>query len=191
MINLMKKNKDGINVSFDFNVEGYGKDIVVEFSQTNRGGENKWHNASVVTDMIIKRMVMSGDCGKDIQQLKSYIAENFSEDLHVVDELEKSAKKVDNVSISLPTTIYAHSRGMKTESRGMKDTFLPLIVVINDNDVSMDFWDFDLFGYKAVSTAYDALINGNIPESRNHFVDFSKIKEIHDGLVQDSKEMID
>ena len=99
--------------------------------------------------------------------------------------------KVDNISISFPTTIYAHSRGMKTEIRGMKDTFLPLIVVVNDNDVSMDFWDFDLFGDKAVRVAYDALINGNIPESKNHFVDFSKIKELHDDLVQDGKELID
>ena len=114
-----------------------------------------------------------------------YVRDTFSEDLSVIEEIHKLSKESNEIVISLPTSRHAHSRGIPTNDRMFKNTFLPLIVSINGEDVSRDFWDFDTFESNAVNVAYQALIKGEIPTSNNDLVDFYGVQKLHQQLIQD------
>ena len=117
-------------------------------------------------------------------RMKRYISVKFTPNLKIIEKIEKMSEKIDEVSISLPTSRHTHSRGIPTNDRMFKNTFLPLIVCINGKDVSRDFGDFDIFESNAVNVAYQALIKGEIPTSNNDLVDFYGVQKLHQQLIQ-------
>jgi len=189
MIELLnKKHENGDTTQIKFDVKANGKDVVVTFVVAEFSDGNKWRKEQVLTDVFITRCkLLNAYCELDPTGKKTirYISNRFTEELVVAEEIQKLSKQVDNISISLPTSRHSHSHGIPTNDRMFKNTFLPLIVIINGKDVSRDFWDFDTFESNAVNVAYQALINGEIPTSNNDLVDFSGVQQLHQQLIQD------
>ena len=188
MIELLNKRHVGDTKQIRFDVEVNGQDVIVTFIQAEYSDVNKWKKEQVLTDMFISRCkLLNGYCLLDPTGEKTirYIRDTFSEDLSVIQEIQKMSKASDEVVISLPTSRHAHSRGIPTNDRMFRNTFLPLIVSINGKDVSRDFWDFNTFESNAVNVAYQALIKGEIPTSNNDLVDFYGVQQLHQQLFKD------
>ena len=150
--------------------------LVVYFIKSDFTDANKWNEVNVLTDVVVKRCQIA-DLYKDKNpdRIKKYISFKYTESLKIMDEIEKMSDKVDEITISLPTSVYSHKRGLATSVRAFKNSFLPLLVDINGEDASRAFQDFDMFGSKAVNVAFDALINGKRPNVKNDFIDFYQI----------------
>ena len=160
--------------------------LVVYFIKSQFSDANKWNETLVLTDKFVKRCEISSIYkDKNCDRMKRYIGCKFTPNLKIIEKIEEMSEKIDEVSISLPTSRHAHSRGIQTNDRMFKNTFLPLIVSINGEDVSRDFWDFDTFESNAVNVAYQALIKGEIPTSNNDLVDFYGVQKLHQQLTQD------
>ena len=189
MIELLnKKHENGDTTQIKFDVKVNGQDVIVTFVQAEFSDVNKWKKEQVLTDMFISRCkLLNAYCQLDPTGEKTvrYVKDTFSEDLSVIEEIHKLSKESNEIVISLPTSRHAHSRGIPTNDRMFKNTFLPLIVSINGEDVSRDFWDFDTFESNAVNVAYQALIKGEIPTSNNDLVDFYGVQKLHQQLIQD------
>ena len=150
--------------------------LVVYFIKSDFSDANKWNEIQVLTDVSIKRcQIAELYKDKNPNRIKKYISCRFTADLKIMDEIAKMSEKVDEITISLPTSVLPHKRGLPTSVRVFKNSFLPLLVDINGEDASRAFQDFDMFGSKAVNVAFDALINGKRPNVKNDFVDFYQI----------------
>lgn len=167
-----------------------GRNIVVEFIQYNRSDLNKWQKPKVLTDLYVKKFILpesiSEICSKG--RLKSYIKNNLDADLTIVDKIEALAKSKQSISISLPTTIYSSYRGIKTGARGVKDSYLPLIVKLNGEDVSFNFMDFGEYGENIVEVAYRAMTKGCIPYTKNDLFYIDGVKSLHEQIVNSENE---
>jgi len=150
--------------------------LVVYFIKSDFTDANKWNEVNVLTDVVIKRYQIA-DLYKDKNpdRIKKYISCKYTESLKIMGEIEKISDKVDEITISLSTSVYSHKRGLATSVRAFKNSFLPLLVDINGEDASRAFQDFDMFGSRAVNVAYNALINGKRPNVKNDFIDFYQI----------------
>lgn len=182
MFNLNKKrNENGSVTTLNCEVLTNEDGVVVQFSQFEQGDNNKWHNPKVITDVFVERYSIDPRyAGMD---LESFVQDCYEKGEDVKNSVENISIGRDYVTISLPTTRYVQS-----SPRGfIKDTIFPLIVKINNQDVSRDFFDFDLFDHRAVDKAYAALINGEIPVAKNAYTDFSGVQKLHEELVS-SKE---
>ena len=164
--------------------------LVVYFIKSDFTDANKWNEVQVLTDVVVKRCQISELYkGKNPDRIKKYIACKYTESLKIMDEIEKMSDKVDEISISMPTSVHSHRRGISTSLRGFKNTFLPLLVDINGEDVSRVFQDFDMFGSKAVSVAFDTLINGKSIQDKCGWIDVNQIKMLRKEIVcSDSTE---
>ena len=98
------------------------------------------------------------------------------------------SKSKHKIIISLPTSLTPHKRGVPTNFRVLKDTHLPLIVSIDGKDVSSRFIDFGDFEHSAVNTAYQALINGNMPKSKNDIFYIDGVVSLHKELNNNEME---
>ena len=184
LLNKKHENEDITTIKFDVNTNG--KDVIVTFVQAEYSNQNKWRKSQVLTDIFVTRCnLLNAYCQLDPTGEKTikYITENFLKE-NVIEEIKQLSKHCNNISISLPTSMHAHNRGIPTSTRMLKNTFLPLIVTINNKDESRVFWDFDMFESDAVEVAYNALVKGIIPQSNNDFVDFSNIIELHQELFE-------
>ena len=167
----------------------YDKDnsLIIEFIQYERSDFNKWERPKVLTDLILTRFylpeIYSHISSKG--QLKSYIKNNIEENFDIIEKIEEMSKSKHKIVISLPTATYSHKRGIPTNFRALKDTHLPLIVSIDGKDVSSKFMDFGDFEYSAVVTAYQALIKGNMPKSKNDIFYIDGVESLHKVLNND------
>lgn len=167
----------------------YDKDnsLIIDFVQYERSDFNKWERPKVLTDLILTRFclpeIYSHISSKG--QLKSYIKKNIDENFDIIEKIEEVSKSKHKIVISLPTSMYSHKRGMPTSFRALKNTHLPLIVSIDGKDVSSNFIDFGDFEYSAVNTAYQALINGNMPKSKNDIFYIDGVESLHKELCND------
>ena len=160
--------------------------MIVYFIKSQFSDANKWNETLVLTDKFVKRCEISRRYkDNNCDRMKRYISVKFTPNLKIIEKIEKMSEKIDEVSITLPTSRHTHSRGIPTNDRMFKNTFLPLIVCINGKDVSRDFGDFDTFESNAVNVAYQALIKGEIPTSNNDLVDFYGVQKLHQQLIQD------
>lgn len=98
------------------------------------------------------------------------------------------SKLKHRIVISLPTSMYPHRRGVPTTARAIKDTYLPLIVSIDGKDVSSCFMDFGDFEHRAVDTAYQALIKGNMPKSTSDIFYIDGVESLHQELINGERE---
>lgn len=187
MIELFKRTENGLTSIIEFDVVKTNEGTYVDFLRSEYSDHNKWKSPKVLTDKFLERCFLQkpyvyADPTGEIT--KKYIKENFSKEAKVIKEIEQLSSHIDYVEISLPTSVYAHSpRGLVTSPRQYKDTFLPLIVRLNGNDVSIQFMDYDTFGQKAVDMAYDSIVNGNIPVSNKELVDFSGVRDLHESFI--------
>ncbi len=150
--------------------------MVVYFIKSQFSDANKWNETLVLTDKFVKRCEISSIYkNNNCYRMKKYIGCKFTPDLKIIEKIEKMSEKVDEITISLPTSCYSHKRGVPTSVRAFKNSFLPLIVDINGEDASRAFQDFDIFDSNAVDVAYDTLLNGKKPKTENIFVDFYQI----------------
>ena len=146
------------------------------FIKSEFSDANKWNEIQVLTDVSIKRcQIAELYKDKNPNRIKKYISCKFTADLKIMVEIAKMSDKVDEITISLPTSVCPHKRGLPTSVRAFKNSFLPLLVDINGEDASRAFQDFDMFGSKAVNVAFDALINGKRPNVKNYLFDFYQI----------------
>ena len=149
----------------------YEKDnnIIIDFVQFERSDFNKWGKQKVLTDIIVNRFYLPEIYSyiSFKSKIASYIKENFDEDFSVIQKIEEMSKSKRRLAISLPISMKPHKRGIPTNGRGVKDTYLPLIVSIDGIDVSKNFIDFGDFEHRAVDIAYQALMQGNMPKSKN------------------------
>lgn len=158
--------------------------FVVEFCQSEYSDLNKWHKPKVLTDMFVTRYYLPeifGHIGSKVK-LEKYISENWQTNPKMMERIEEMSKSKQSVSISLPTTIYPTRRGFPSSVRAVKDTHWPLIVKVNGEDVSRAFMDFGDFGENAVSVAYQALVGGNMPESKRDIFYIDGVKSLHEEL---------
>lgn len=167
----------------------YDKDnrLIINFIQYERSDFNKWGKPKVLTDLILTRFylpeIYSHISSKG--QLKSYIKNNIEENFDIIEKIEEMSESKHEIVISLPTSMYPHKRGIPSSFRTLKNTHLPLIVYIDEKDVSSNFMDFGDFEYNAVNTAYQALINGNIPKSKNDIFYIDGVESLHKELSND------
>ena len=158
--------------------------FIIDFLMFERSDFNKWSKPKVLTDLIVTRLTlptMIYDISSK-EKLKSYIKANFDENLDFIEAIEKIAESKNHIAISLPTTMYPHRRGIPTGARPVKDTFFPLIVTIDGQDVSNCFMDFYEFEDKAVDTVYQALFKGNMPKSKKDIFCTKGVEELHHKL---------
>ena len=169
---------DGIGYSeeIECDVKLENNKMVVYFIKSQFSDTNKWNETQVLTDKFVKRCELSSIYkNNDCDRMKKYIGCKFTPSLKIIEKIEKMSEKVDEMTISLPTSCYSHKRGVPTSVRAFKNSFLPLMVDVNGEDASRAFQDFDMFGSKAVIIAYDVLINGKKPNVKNDFIDFYQI----------------
>lgn len=177
------KTKDGDigTLSYDFKERGHGVSII--FVTTIYTEHNKWNKPNVVADMFIDRCSLSKDNLEFIggkERLESMMKKSSASYYFVKEQMIQLSGDSKEISIQLPTTY-----------KGFKDTYLPLIVKIDSNDVSQYFQDFDLFKENAVMSAYNALINGQKPEVEGDVnkdlveTRFNRIQELHNKLFSE------
>ena len=160
--------------------------VVVDFVQSEYSDLNKWNKPKVLTDMFITRYYLPEIFGhiSSKRRLESYIGNNYGK-VNIMEKIEEMSKSKQKIVISLPTTIYPTRRGYPSSVRAVKDTYWPLIVKINDEDVSRAFMDFRDFGENAVSVAYQALFKGVMPTSSNDLFYIDGVKTLHQELVNE------
>ena len=189
---LRRKYQNGDTLTIKVKVDASKNGLIVSFIQSNYSDNNKWNKNQVLTDMFITRCKLANAyCKLDQtgEQTKRYIIENFSDDLSVIDEIKGLSKKCAKVFISLPTATYSHRKGVPTDFRRYKDTFLPLRVRIGDWDISRAFMDFDVFGSEAVYTAYQVLVNGKTIRSNNDLVNLHDAQLLHKKYFGESDDI--
>lgn len=182
MIELFKRIENGLTTIIEFDVVKAEDGTYIDFVRSEYSDNNKWKNPKVLTDKIIQRCHIYDAYGmydESGEITRNFILKHFQKDAMVVKEIENMSKHIDIVEISLPTSV----RGA-FDGRGIKNTFLPLIVKINGEDVSIQFMDFDVFAHRAVDVAYDALINGNIPTPDREIVNFDGVRDLHESFVR-------
>ena len=180
MTNLFKETQNGESKQLDFDVIVHEGKIIVEFLQQNHTDNNKWRKNNVLSDVILNRYELDQICSvldPTGEQIKQFIIDTFPEGQYGIEQIQKMAKRAEEVAIMLPTS---YSVG----SRKCKNTFLPLFVFIDGKDVSRTFQDFYVFDSDVVQVAFDALVNGNIPDLKQELVDFSGLDELHNGLIK-------
>ena len=158
--------------------------FVVEFCQSEYSDINKWNKPKVLTDMFITRYYLPeifGHIGSKVK-LERYISDNWQSNPNMMERIEEMSKSKQSIAISLPTTVYPTRRGFPMGARGVKDTPWPLIVKVNGEDVSRAFIDFGDFKENAVATAYQALVNGKMPQSTNDIFYIDGVKSLHEEL---------
>ena len=182
MIELFKRTENGMTTKIEFDVVKNNNGIYVDFVRSEYSDYNKWKNPNVLTDKFLERCYLDSTyltVDPTGEVTKKYIREKFSKEAKVIKEIEQLSSHIDYVEISLPTSVLAHN-----SVRGFKDTFLPLIVRLNNEDVSIQFMDYDTFGPKAVEVAFDSVVNGNIPKSDKELVDFEGVRDLHDSFIK-------
>lgn len=166
--------------------EIYDKDgnFIIDFLMFDRSDFNKWGKPKVLTDLIVTRLTLPAIIHEisSKEKLKSYIKNNFDENLDFIEKIEEIAESKNHIAISLPTTLYPRKRGIPTSVRPVKDTFWPLIVTIDGQDVSNCFMDFFEFEDTAVDTAYQALFKGIMPKSKKDIFYTKGIEDLHSKL---------
>ena len=160
--------------------------FIVEFIQSEFSDLNKWQKPKVLTDMFITRFylpeIFTHISSKT--KLESYINKNYGT-IDIMKKIEDMSTSKQKIVISLPTTIYPTRRGIPTSARGIKNTCWPLIVKINDEDVSRAFMDFRDFDENAVRVAYKALLKGTMPVSTKDLFYIDGVKTLYDELNKD------
>ena len=128
-------------------VQNQDNAFIVEFVQSEFSDLNKWKKSKVLTDMFITRYylpeIFSQISSK--RKLESYIDDNYGK-INIMKTIEEMSKSKQKIVISLPTSVYPTRRGIPSSARAVKDTPWPLIVKINEEDVSRAFMDFGDFG---------------------------------------------
>ena len=189
-----KVREEGLSTKFSFDVSEQEDGLVVEFIQSEFSDFNKWKKPQVLTDLFISRYLLPSAYSRIDNKgtnIKKFILQNFGADLQVVKDIDEMSKSVSRISISLPTSYYPLDRsGLPTTVRRIKNTYLPLLVHINDVDVSMEFMDFGEFGSDAVQVAYDALLKGKKPKVQNDIFYFTGVELLHKELNEDMDELI-
>ena len=182
MIELFSRTENGMTTKIEFDVVKSKDGTYVDFVRSEYSNNNKWKNPKCLTDKILQRCYLHDAYGmydESCEITKNFIIKHFQKDAKVVKEIELMSKHIDVAEISLPTSLRS-----SFDSKGIKNTFLPLIVKINGVDVSIQFMDFDIFTHRAVEFAYDALINGNIPIPDRELVDFDGVRDLHESFAK-------
>ena len=182
MIELFSRTENGMTTKIEFDVVKSKDGTYVDFVRSEYSNNNKWKNPNCLTDKFIQRCHIHDAYGmydESDEITRNFILKHFQKDAKVIKEVEGMSKHIDRIEISLPTSVK-----MPFDSKCYKNTFLPLIVKINGEDVSIQFMDFEVFAHRAVNVAYEALINGKIPTSDKEFVDFEGVADLHKSFVK-------
>ena len=189
MIELYNQPNDKMNISrttLSFDIQDKDNTFIVDFIQSEHSDLNKWGKPKVLTDMFITRYclpeIFSHISSK--RKLELYIRDNYGK-IDIMEKIEEMSKSKQKIVISLPTSIYPSRRGIPSSVRAIKDTHWPLIVKINDEDVSHAFMDFRDFDENAVTVAYQALFKGVMPSSTQDLFYIDGVKSLYQELIND------
>lgn len=175
-----EKFSNGSVITSNVEIKNYKNKLAVYFVKSAYSDKNKWKESQVLTDVEVSIIQLSGiyrNSDTTGSKLLEYIKNNYHSNADLIRNVAKLSEKTDKIYIGLPT-----STTLFGDTRAFKDTFRPLIVTFNDEDVSRFFQDFDIFGSRAVNVAYDALINRKIPSSNNDLVSFCEIDLLHNKI---------
>ena len=91
--------------------------------------------------------------------------------------IEEMAKQTTRIVFALPTSFWVNNNARK-----IKDTYFPLIVFINDRNVSGAFMDFSDYGHDIIEVASKALLQGQMPEFKNDIFYLDEVEKLHKEL---------
>lgn len=190
MKELLRNKEKGYVSTISYDIKQYKDRDFIIFVQKDYTDNNKWKKPQVVSDMFIQSYNLPKGIFSDLPEtIEKTVKINGNEILeYLLGYLDEAANnfggKVDKIQLSLPTGRFA----TPFDILRYKDTFLPLIVKIDEKDVSRCFQDFDCFKEKTVEKAYEALIDGNIPEINSDLFDKEGINNLHNELFMKEKE---
>ena len=185
MANLYSFEKYGYKNFLEFDFKKVGDVLTITFVETYYTSQNKWNEKDVLTDVFINKFTLCDaytNADPNGELLEKYIIKNKDKFKQIMNEINKLSEDRTKIQISLPTSTYPHTRNIPSLSRRVKNTFLPLIVTVNDKDVSNDFWFFYQYGSKAVNMAYNALIKGEKLDIKDDLADTTPIELLHEKL---------
>lgn len=154
--------KDMYDIDNVVNVDARKDGALVEFRMIATSDNNKWNKPGVVTDMIIERCALTNQQLRRLGVNKNHLEKDIellfekTGDLDFIHDFLKASEFGTQITVKLPHRFKAGIKGR--EPRDIKDTFYPVKVVIDGEDVSRAFEAFDMFGSDIVTTASDALL---------------------------------
>ena len=173
---------NGDTLCIDLEIDNSKNKIIVIFKTSKYSDNNKWGEKQVLTDVDVSRCQITDiyrNADPTGSKLSNFLINNKSDVDYLINCVTKISDKTDKIYIGLPTNIL-------DDTRVVKNSFRPLIVDINSQDASRCFQDFDLFKSKAVNVAYDALILGKNPTSKNDFISFYEVGYLHNQICSPS-----
>ena len=153
--------KDMYDIDNIVNVDPRKDGALVEFRMIATSDNNKWRKPGVVTDIIIERCALTNQQLRRLGINKNHAEKDIERlfektgDLDFIHDFMKASQFSTQVSVKLPRRFKAGIKGR--EPRDIKDTFYPVSVIIDGEDVSRAFETFDSFGSDVVTVASDAL----------------------------------
>lgn len=185
MANLFNYEEYGYKKCLDFIIEKDGENLIITFTETYYTDKNKWNEKNVLTDVFVNKFTLCDiytNADPNGELLTKYILKNKDKFKQIMNEINKLSEDRTKIQISLTTSTYPHTRGIPRLSRRVKNTFLPLIITVNDKDVSNDFCFFYQYGSKAVNMAYNALIKGEKLDIKDDLADTTPIEQLHESI---------
>lgn len=185
MANLFNYEEYGYKKCLDFIIEKDGENLIITFTETYYTDKNKWNEKNVLTDVFVNKFTLCDvytNADPNGEHLEEYILKNKDNFEQMINEVNKLSEDRTKIQISLPTNSYPHRRGAITYLRTVKNVFSPLIVKVNDKDVSNDFRFFYQYGSKAVNMAYNALIKGEKLDIKDDLADTTPIEQLHESI---------
>lgn len=181
MTELLKtQNANGTRTKICFKVYNKNDNIVVELLKFDYSDNNKWKKPNVLTDLlVIKHILPSGYIQIDPngEKIKDFITKNYKKNVNVFEQIEEMAKQTTRIVFALPTSFW-----VLNNPRKIKDTYFPLIVFINDRNVSGAFMDFGDYGHDIIEVASKALLQGQMPEFKNDIFYLDEVEKLHKEL---------
>lgn len=134
---------------------------LVEYRMIATSGNNKWGKDGVVTDLIIERCALTNAQLRRLDLRKNHLEKDIElrferdGDLDFIHDFMRGSEFSSQTTIKLPHRFKAGIKGR--EPRDIKDSFYPVKVIIDGEDVSRAFEAFDQFGSDIVTTTGDAI----------------------------------
>ena len=131
---LSKENyNDGDLETINLDIKSSKNRLVVYFVKSTYSDRNKWNESQVLTDVEVIRYQLSEiyrHSDPTGNKVMDYVKHNKRKDASLTRDLVRISDKTDVIYIGLPT-----STTLFGNARKFKNTFRPLIVKINDEEV--------------------------------------------------------
>ncbi len=165
MVEIFTDNAGEYKIVYGYRIFKLEDEDIFDYVRLVYSDNNKWRKSNVLTDAFIDRVKLKDvlnylDVSRSV--LEGALQEEFSNSMAIDDAIE-SVENRAFIKISLPTSVVAYSRNGVEGIRGYKNSFLPLIVMVNGTDYSRWFQDFSDYKENAAIEAYEVFKQENYP----------------------------